>query len=139
MNKVAFYAGLIVLAIGLGIWIFRPNESPRRSTIKFLGFEFSFDTPAFAVMVIGIALMILGTRLPAPAPAPAPITKVVCTGEFEQNCPGTHDMFFSCGNFGTDQQIADNVCSGIRSDVVRLKTVAGNHCGYALIQVTCKP
>jgi hypothetical protein len=121
MNKVAFYAGLIVLAVGLGIWILRPNESPSRTAIKFLGFEFSFDKPAFAVMVIGIALMILSSKLPAPAP----ITKVVCTGESEQNCPGSHDMFFSCGNFGSDDQIADNVCNGIRSGVLRLKTVGG--------------
>lgn len=147
MNKAAFYGGLIILAIGLVIWIVRPNQSSQVSRIKFLGFEFSFDTPAFAVMVIGIVLMVLSPRFPetwtspAPAPikAPDPITKVVCTGEIEGNCPGAHDIFYTCGYFGSDEQIADGVCKGIKSGALRLKTVGGNHCGYALIQVTCQP
>jgi len=64
MNKVAFYLGLIVLVLGLIVWIIRPHRSPGKSTIKFLGFEFSFDTPAFTVMVLGIVLMVLSPNFP---------------------------------------------------------------------------
>jgi hypothetical protein len=65
-----------------------------------------------------------------------PETKIVCEGESEGNCPGPrHDLFFTCGYFGTDKEIADNICEGARHR--RLKTVSGGHCGYSLIEVTC--
>jgi hypothetical protein len=68
------------------------------------------------------------------------VMKTVCTGEFENNCPGpSHDIFYTCGYFGSDKQIAENICEGIKEGHVRLKTVGGNKCGYALIEVTCKP
>jgi hypothetical protein len=141
MNKAAFYGGLITIAIGLAMWILRPNQASRKSRVKFLGFDFSFDTPAFGVMLIGIVLMILSPRFPDYWTSPLKLTptKIVCTGEFEANCPGAHDIFYTCGYFGSDQQIADRVCEGIKSGALRLKTVGGNMCGYSLIQVTCQP
>jgi hypothetical protein len=139
MNKVAFYLGLMVLVLGLIVWIIRPHRSPGKSTIKFLGFEFSFDTPAFTVMVLGIVLMVLSPNFPDyfGSPPTAPIKKIVCTGEHEENCPGTHDIYYYCGFFGSDKDIADGVCKGIKAGYVRLKTVSGNKCGYSLIEVTC--
>jgi hypothetical protein len=76
----------------------------------------------------------------APAAAPAlPATKVtkrVCTGEYEANCAGAHDAFFTCGYFGSDDEIAAQICKG-PSKAVRVNTKGGNKCGYSLIEVTC--
>jgi hypothetical protein len=141
MSRVAFYVGVSVFLIGLIVWIVRPDNSRSRSTIKALGMEFSLGAPAFVVMVLGIVLMVLSQSFPvslAPAlPPPGPIKKVVCTGQFESNCPGAHDVYYACGYFGSDKEIADNLCKGIKAGVVRLKTIGGNMCGYALIEVTC--
>jgi hypothetical protein len=136
MNRVTFYGGLIVLAVGLIVWIARPNYLPGASTIKFFGIELSSGVPAFIVMALGIVMMVLSLQFPATF-APPPIKKIVCTGEHEQNCPGVHDLFYTCGYFGSDQQIAERVCSGIKAGALRLKTVGGNMCGYSLIEVSC--
>lgn len=135
-RPVAFYAGLLITAIGLNVWIFRPNSAAGKSEIQFLGFKFSFDIPAFGVMIIGIVLMLLSPRFHAEA---SQIKKIVCTGEYENNCPGTHDIFYTCGYFGSDEEIAKNICAGIKAGHIRLKTVGGNHCGYSLIEVSCPP
>jgi hypothetical protein len=145
MNRVAFFSGLIVLAVGLAVWILRPGNPSRTSRIKAFGIELSSGVPAFVVMALGLALMILSVRFPdnllpeAPSPSkpPDPIKKIVCTGQYEGNCPGAHDIFYTCGYFGSDEQIAERVCAGIKSGALRLKTVGGNQCGYALIEVTC--
>ncbi|MET3990583.1 hypothetical protein ABID65_002218 [Bradyrhizobium sp. S3.9.2] len=81
------------------------------------------------------------TPTPTPTPAPAPqatvTRRVVCTGEFEANCAGPHDAFFTCGFFGSDDQIASQMCKGPPSKGVRINTKGGNKCGYSLIEVTC--
>ena len=139
-DQVAFYAGLLITIAGLIVWIVRPNSAAGKSEIQFLGFKFSFDVPAFAVMIIGIVLMVLKSRFYIEPPAPSPpIKKIVCTGEYENNCPGTHDIFYTCGYFGSDEEIAKKICTGLQAGYVRLKTVGGNHCGYSLIEVTCPP
>ena len=144
-EQVAFYAGLAIVVVGLVFWAIRPNGATGRAEIEFAGAKFSLDVPALAVMIIGIALMLLspGVRPLAPAPAPAsappppPIKKIVCTGQYEGNCPGAHDIFYTCGYYGSDTEIAAKVCQGIKAGALRLKTVGGNKCGYALIEVTC--
>jgi hypothetical protein len=134
-DQVAFYAGLLITVIGLLVWVVRPNSAAGKSEIQFLGFKFSFDVPAFAVMIIGIVLMVLSPRFYTEPPPT--IKKIVCTGENENNCPGAHDIFYTCGYFGSDEEIAEKICTGIKAGHVRLKTVGGNRCGYALIEVTC--
>jgi predicted RND superfamily exporter protein len=100
-----------------------------RTTLSFIALiGFGTCTLAAAAMLVAVA-----------GSSPNPTTKIVCTGEIEGNCPGAHDIFYTCGYFGSDQQIADGICKGIKTGVLRLKTVAGNMCGYALIQVTCRP
>jgi hypothetical protein len=73
----------------------------------------------------------------ARSPRPQSYTKIACTGEYERNCPGSHDLFYECDYFGPDDQIASQVCRGAPSKAVRLKTVSGNRCGYSLIEITC--
>src|SRR5215469_2403936 len=89
MDKVAFYGGVLVVVIGLLVWIIRPNQAVGKSEIALFGMKFVFDTPAFAVMIIGIALMLLSPRLPPylVSATPEPIKKVVCIGQNENNCP----------------------------------------------------
>jgi hypothetical protein len=70
-------------------------------------------------------------------PPPSTFKVLVCTGEYESNCPGPHNAFYTCGYFGTDDEIAAKVCANGPPKVLRLKTVGGNKCGYALIEVTC--
>jgi hypothetical protein len=139
MNRVSFYGGLLVLLVGLLVWILRPSQSPGRFEAEFFGARFSFDTPAIAVMIIGLAMMFYRPRFPEVVAPPPPerVKKIVCTGEKEENCPGPHDIFYTCGYFGTDKEIADKVCKGIKLGVLRLQTVPGNKCGYSLIEVTC--
>jgi hypothetical protein len=85
MNRVAFYGGLFVLLVGLLVWILRPNQAAGKFEAEFFDAKFSFDTPAFAVMVIGLAMMLFSTRFPQEL-EPAPVKKIVCTGETEGNC-----------------------------------------------------
>jgi hypothetical protein len=97
MNRVAFYGGFVVLVIGLVVWIVRPNHPSRTSKIKFFGIELTSGVPAFAVMALGLILMILSVRFPEALspPPPNPIKKIVCTGETEGSCPGAHDIFYT--------------------------------------------
>jgi hypothetical protein len=138
-DGVAFYAGLLITIVGLIVWVIRPNSAAGKSEIQFLGFKFSFDVPAFAVMIIGIVLMVLSPRFHDGQPGPTVVKKIVCTGQYETSCPGAHDIFYTCGYFGSDEEIAKKICTGIKAGYVRLKTVGGNMCGYSLIQVTCAP
>jgi hypothetical protein len=62
---------------------------------------------------------------------------LVCTGQFEYNCPGPHNLFYTCRYMPSDEEIADKVCARGPPKVLRLKTIGGNKCGYALIEVTC--
>lgn len=75
--------------------------------------------------------------LQAPSATPKIFKTVVCTGEYESNCPGPHHLFYTCGYFGSDNEIATKVCAKGPQKVLRLKTVSGHKCGYALIEVTC--
>lgn len=139
-EEVAFYAGLLVIIVGLVVWVVRPNNAAGKSEIEFLGFKFSFDVAAFTVMIIGIVLMILSPRFHLdPPPTPTPVKKVICTGQYEDKCPGAHDVFYTCGYFGSDEDIAIKICAGVKAGHVRLKTVGGNKCGYSLIEVMCSP
>ncbi len=140
MSRVAFYGGLIVLLVGFVVWIVRPNQAQGKTQVEFFGAKFAFDTPAFGAMVIGLALMLFSPRFPEALspPSPEPVKKVVCTGEKEENCPGQHDIFYTCGYFGSDQEIAEKLCTGIKAGFIRLKTIGGNKCGYSLIEVTCR-
>jgi len=102
-----------------------------RATLSFIAL-IGFGTCTLIAAAMLVAVSVAGS-------SPNPITKIACTGEIEGNCPGAHDIFYTCGYFGSDQQIADGVCKGIKTGVLRLKTVGGNKCGYALIQITCQP
>ena len=66
-----------------------------------------------------------------------PYTKIACIGQFEGNCPGPHDFFYTCGYFGPDEQIAAGICQP--SQARRIKTVSGDKCGYGLVEITCAP
>ena len=138
-DSIVFYLGIVVLFVGLGVWVRRPNSAPGRFEIEIAGVRVSFDVAAFAVMLIGVFLMWLSPVFRPMQPVlPPVIKKIVCTGEKEENCPGpSHDIFLTCGYFGADQEIAKGICTGIKAGVVRLKTVGGNMCGYSLIEVTC--
>jgi len=59
MDRVAFYGGIVLIVVGLAAWLLRPNSPGEQNAIKFLGFEFTLNTPALAVMVIGIVMMVL--------------------------------------------------------------------------------
>jgi hypothetical protein len=76
-----------------------------------------------------------------PPPGPlAEMKKVVCTGEFESNCAGAHDIFLTC-SAPAIPEIARNTCTGLGrtvSGVLRTNMKGGNKCGYDLIEVTCK-
>lgn len=78
----------------------------------------------------------LPPSMPSSPPLPK-ITKRFCTGEYEANCAGPHDAFFSCGNFGSDQEVAAQLCQGAPAKAVRINTKGGNKCGYTLTEVTC--
>ncbi|MDL2405199.1 hypothetical protein PY650_05935 [Rhizobium calliandrae] len=77
---------------------------------------------------------------PAPAPGPTPpppsFTKVVCIGEFEGGCHGTHQIWYGCGAPPEDK-LAPLICGGAPAKWRRLITNGGNQCGYALDEFTC--
>jgi hypothetical protein len=85
----------------------------------------------------GVFTTVVAVAWIARSPRPQTYTKIACTGEYESNCPGSHDLFYECDYFGPDDRIASKVCQGAPSKAVRLKTVSGNRCGYSLIEITC--
>jgi TIR domain len=88
--------------------------------------------------VVGVAAVVaLGWGWVQQSSRPASYNKIACTGEYERNCPGSHDLFYECDYYGSDDQIASQVCKGAPSKAVRLKTVSGNRCGYSLIEIAC--
>jgi hypothetical protein len=139
MNRVAFFGGLFLIVVGIAVWILRPNSTAQNNKIKVLGVEFALDTPALAVMAIGVVMMLISPRFEGGVfpPPPPPVKKLVCAGENEDACPGPHDVFYTCGYFGSDRQIAEGICKDLKSGFTRVKTVSGNNCGYAIIEVTC--
>lgn len=69
---------------------------------------------------------------------PTQFKRIACTGQYEGSCPGRHDIFYTCDYIpGSDAQIAAQMCQGSPSKALRINTVGGNKCGYALIEITC--
>src|SRR5205823_6101643 len=77
VNRVAFYGGVVLIAIGVIYWVLRPSSPAQKNTIKFPGgFEFALNTPAFALIVLGIVLMLISTQFPeSVGPKPPPETQ----------------------------------------------------------------
>jgi hypothetical protein len=69
-NQVALFVGVGVIVLGALVWVFRPQEPNAENTIKWPGgFEFTLNTPAIAVMALGIVLVLIGTMYPnTPSP-----------------------------------------------------------------------
>lgn len=161
-NQIALYVGLLIVVFGALDWAIKPPEPNAQNVFKMPGgFEFTLNTPALAVINLGIVLVLIAIMFsetsepPHPIPATTPyivpiasqtspalppkprFTKTVCTGELEKSCAGAHDIFITCGDYGSDDQIAMQVCHGTPSKALRTNTKGGNHCGYSLIEVTC--
>lgn len=65
MNRVAFYGGVLLIVIGVVYWIARPSSRAQKNVIKLPGgFEFELNTPSFALIVFGIALMLISQQFP---------------------------------------------------------------------------
>ena len=62
MSQIAFYAGVLLIFAGFAVWVWRPNQPGQQNEMKFLGFTFALNTPALAVMVIGIVIMLIGLK-----------------------------------------------------------------------------
>ena len=134
MAKLVILVGLAIALFGAGIWAFRPPAGTGKTIVKFLGFEATLDVPALGVMALGVVLVLVGSTNSVPSPQ---FKKLICTGQYETNCPGSHhDIFYTCGTFGSDDDIAAKVCQ-VPSKSLQLVTTGGNMCGYALIEVTC--
>jgi hypothetical protein len=65
MSQIALYAGVILIFAGFAVWVWRPDSAAQSNTMKFAGFEFALNTPALAVMAIGIVVMIVGLYAPS--------------------------------------------------------------------------
>lgn len=138
-ESVAFYTGLVITFVGLIVWVIRPNDALGKAQVEFLNTKLSIDVPALAVMVIGIPLMLLSPRLHVEPPKVELVKKTICTGEHEENCPGAHDMYFYCYTMPAEDQLSQQICRKANAHFLKLKTVSGNRCGYALIEATCQP
>jgi hypothetical protein len=65
VNRVAFYSGVVLIAIGVVYWVLRPSSPAQKNTIILPGgFKFEFNTPAFAIIVLGIVLMLISPQFP---------------------------------------------------------------------------
>jgi hypothetical protein len=65
VNRVAFYGGVMMIVIGVAYWILRPATPAQKNTIKIPGgFEFELNTPAFALVVLGIVPMLISQQFP---------------------------------------------------------------------------
>lgn len=61
-NQVALFAGVGVILLGALVWAFRPPQPNAENTIRGPGgFEFTLNTPAIAVIALGIVLVLIGT------------------------------------------------------------------------------
>jgi hypothetical protein len=77
VNRVAFYGGVVLIVIGVVYWILRPSSPAQKNAIKLPGgFEFELNTPAFALVVLGIVLMLISQQFPEwVGPKPPPQTQ----------------------------------------------------------------
>lgn len=59
-STIVLYAGLLVVLVALAIWVFRKPEPNAQNTIRAFGIEFALNTPALAVMALGIVVIVIG-------------------------------------------------------------------------------
>jgi hypothetical protein len=71
-DQVAFYLGVAIILLGLGVWILRPPAPTTENKIKFLGLEVTLNTQAFVVVAFGIVLILLSSLMRGPAPVTMP-------------------------------------------------------------------
>ena len=72
-STIVLYAGLLVVLVALIIWVFRKPDPNAQNTIRAFGIEFALNTPALAVMALGIVVIVIGlTQGQKPAPSPVP-------------------------------------------------------------------
>jgi hypothetical protein len=85
---------------------------------------------AYKLYVLCISKILGNSTIVAPTPTTS--TYTVCTGDFERSCP-RHDVYLPC--FERVESWAKERCGAFR--VLRLSTITGNRCGYALDEVIC--
>jgi hypothetical protein len=67
---VVLFGGLLIVAVGVAIWAIKKPEPNAQNTFNLPGgFGFTLNTPAIAVMAMGVIVMYLGLNVPAPQPA----------------------------------------------------------------------
>jgi len=95
---------LIVLVVGLGItifgaliWAFKRTERRAENKIDFLGLHLTLNTPALAVMFVGVILVLVSLMQVTPAPDPKPsATSADQPAEYpEMDATRTHSFEFT--------------------------------------------
>ena len=61
---------------------------------------------------------------------------IVCTGQYESNCAGPHNIFYTCG-YGSVEDLAKKACEKGPPKILWLNVKSGNRCGYGLAEITC--
>jgi hypothetical protein len=58
--------GIAIVLGGFAVWALRPAEPTAANTLKFLGSEFTLNTPALAVMAFGVVLILIALNSSSP-------------------------------------------------------------------------
>ena len=84
--------------------------------------------------------VLLGFLFPKPEqgkPEKHAVDAILCTGEYEGNCPGPHQLFLGCPGVSDEAKVA-RFCIGKGGTSTPLKVgISGNGCGYGLYKITC--
>jgi hypothetical protein len=62
-NMIVLVTGLAVVVFGAAVWAFRPPDPAAENQIEFMGLKLKMNTPALAVMALGIVLVLASTML----------------------------------------------------------------------------
>ncbi|MDK4733533.1 hypothetical protein [Rhizobium sp. CNPSo 3490] len=84
-------------------------------------------------LVILTSIMLMITIQASGSARAASVTYRMCTGEYEDHCPGPHDVYQYC--YFDVKRWADAMCGA--PTVQRYSVTGGNKCGYDMWMIIC--
>jgi len=70
-SLIVLLVGIAVIASGVIAWLVRKDQGSAQNKVKLpLGFEFELNTPAFAIIALGIGIIVVSTFIPNAAKSP---------------------------------------------------------------------
>jgi hypothetical protein len=117
------------------------QEADSRSSSPVKGEKELMGDKLVVLALVFVLSTCLASSAQTPSISPTPQQSfTVCEGEYERNCPGTHEAYTYCGtiNAWAQQACRDQKSFGSpRYRLIQLNSIPGNKCGYGVYKVLC--